>query len=327
MTDIKDYGQDPDRLEAQIDVTRNKISEDLRAIGDKLSPENVKHELKEEAKQMVSNAKDNVVNKLRDTKDAAVDTMSATMGDVGEKARRAGDSTLSFARDNAAPLALIGLGLGWLLVSRRRSSEDWRMRQYGAEWGDEYYPEYTDADIEYLDDGTPNRGRVRRGLGRARQRAQSVAANAQHRASELRQQAGEKVQHVREQAGETVQHVREQAGETVQHVREAAQQRWHEGAERARELGRTAQHRVRDASVRGREYAHESPLTVGAIAMATGIGVGLLLPATQKERQVLGPARDRLVDEAKQAAEQIKSTVKDTAREVKNQVSEQSLTH
>ena len=83
---------------------------------------------------------------------------------------------------------------------------------------------------------------------------------------------------------------------------------------------------MRDARVRGREYANESPLAVGAIAIATGIGVGLLLPATRKEREMLGPTRDRLVGEVKEAAQQITSTVKETAREAKSQVSEQ-LTH
>jgi len=308
MTDRKDFSQDPDRIEAQIGVTRSKISEDLRAIGYKLTPEHVKHELKEEARHMVGNAKDAAVNKLRNKKDAAMESVRENMNEVGDRARRAGGATVHFARDNAVPLALIGAGLAWLLASRRsgRVSEDWRTRRYaaGGVYGEDYGAEYRDEDIEYIDDLEPEQGRLREGVGRVKERVGSVASNVEHRAHELREQAGERVQRVKERANE----------------------RLHQGADRARELSRNARYRARDYGERSREFAHESPLAVGAIAIATGIGVGMLLPETRKERELLGPTRDRLMSEAKDTAQQLKSTVKDTARELKTQVNDQ-MTH
>jgi hypothetical protein len=55
-------------LEAGAEETRAKIGEDIRAIGDKLTPQNIKSEIKTEAKEALVQAKDTAVDKLRDVK-------------------------------------------------------------------------------------------------------------------------------------------------------------------------------------------------------------------------------------------------------------------
>lgn len=57
----------------------------------------------------------------------------------------------------------------------------------------------------------------------------------------------------------------------------------------------------------------ESPLAVGAAAMAVGVAIGMVLPATQVERRVLGPA-----------AGQVLGTVEGTATEALQKVQEET---
>jgi hypothetical protein len=107
---------------------------------------------------------------------------------------------------------------------------------------------------------------------------------------------------------------------------ERAENLMHEGAEKGREIGREARYGLRRAGERSRDFARESPLAVGALAVAAGVGVGMLLPATRREAEMLGPARDRLIGEARDTAEQIGETARSAAREIKEKVS-QPVTH
>jgi len=216
-------------LEAGAEETRAKIGENLEALGDKLSPQNIKEEIKTEAKQALGDAKDAAVDKLRDVKETVTE---------------AGRATASFAGQNALPLALIGAGVGWLLATRPRDG-GWRRR--------------------YEFRGEPRWGR-----------------------------------------------------EQV----ERAEHLMHEGAEKGREFAGEAREQLRHAGERTRDFARESPLAVGAMALAAGVGVGLLFPTTRKEDELLGPARDRLVEGARDTAEQIGATAKQTASEVKEKVRE-----
>jgi ElaB/YqjD/DUF883 family membrane-anchored ribosome-binding protein len=221
------------------DYARQQIGDDLRAIGDKLTPENIKQEIKTDAKEAIVHAKDVAVEKLRET-----------TGSVGE----AGRATLGFAQGHAVPLALIGVGLGWLLASRR-----------------------------HTDGG--HRGRAR--FVRAREISEPGWV--------------------------------EQQGQRAEHL-------MHEGMEKGREVGHEAQRRFSRARGRSRDFAQENPLAVGALAMASGLGLGLLLPSTRKEDELLGPTRDRLMGEAKEAVEQVGQKAKETAREVSQKVGE-PMTH
>ena len=66
-------------------------------------------------------------------------------------------------------------------------------------------------------------------------------------------------------------------------------------------------------------------LAVGALAVASGVGVGLLLPGTRKEDELFGSARDRLVSEAKETAQEVGQTVKSTAQEAGEKVRETTI--
>jgi ElaB/YqjD/DUF883 family membrane-anchored ribosome-binding protein len=60
-------------------------------------------------------------------------------------------------------------------------------------------------------------------------------------------------------------------------------------------------------------FMEESPLVAGAVAVAVGAVIGSMLPSTQMEQRVLGPATERVIDTAEQAATQTMSEMEQQA--------------
>jgi ElaB/YqjD/DUF883 family membrane-anchored ribosome-binding protein len=116
--------------------------------------------------------------------------------------------------------------------------------------------------------------------------ARERVRDAQQRAGEKIAHAGERVQHLRERAGERIHHARERAGERIHHAREGAE-----------------------------TFMNDNPLAVGAMALAIGAGIGLLLPRTPTENRMLGDKRDRLMQRGRQAVNELGEVAEHTARE------------
>jgi len=272
-------GKDPNQIEAGIAQTRAAISEDLNQIEQKLTPENLKQQAKEKLGEAFGEAKDAAVDKLRSAKDSAVESMGEMLEEAGTRAKRAG----YFAKENALPLALIGIGAGWLYVSARRRRRD-------EEWDTErgWEPERRSRDMK-----TGERARMRR-------RVEGSFETARERLGGFAERASERVDQGMQQA-------REQA---------------HSVSERAGELGRRAQTQLKRAEERAVDYSRENPMAIGAAALAAGVGVGLLLPSTRPEDRLLGSRRDRLIGDVRETVEEVGRSVKETARDVKGAVTQ-----
>jgi ElaB/YqjD/DUF883 family membrane-anchored ribosome-binding protein len=100
--------------------------------------------------------------------------------------------------------------------------------------------------------------------------------------SGVTERAGETIDQVGEKASRVASDVRSTVGELPDHVGTTAQ-----------EIGWNAQHVV-----------EENPLAVGAVAFAVGAAIGMALPETEVERNVLGQAADRAIDTAGQKAQE-----------------------
>ena len=123
---------DPKEIEREIEHTRDAISDDIRALGAKVTPS----ALKAEAKEALVELKDAAVGKVASATNNALRSARATAYNVGDKlaiagyaARRAGDNSLQFARSHALLLSLLGLGGGLLIatIARRRAAMNRRL--------------------------------------------------------------------------------------------------------------------------------------------------------------------------------------------------------
>jgi ElaB/YqjD/DUF883 family membrane-anchored ribosome-binding protein len=90
--------------------------------------------------------------------------------------------------------------------------------------------------------------------------------------------------------------------------------------ERAQSVTSDAGSRLRDVSSRAQDGArrltHENTMAAGAIAAAIGVAIGLALPETRREQELMGEARDSVVGKAKDAARGVAQRVQSAAEQV-----------
>jgi hypothetical protein len=186
-------------------------------------------------------------------------------------------------RNNPMPVALIGVGIAWLAMSGRNGSS-MGYRRMASEY-DALGPEF-----EGLDSEGPSIGE------RARE--------ATHRARE----AGE---HARDRVSETVHGARERVSETMDGARDTM----HRVADRSRRTYAQARSSVS-------HVVEDQPLVIGALGLAVGAALGAALPRTEQEDELMGDARDSLMDRATETAHEYTERATDTARRAMHNVSE-----
>ena len=201
-----------------------------------------------------------------------------TRFDVGERAREAGPGIVGTIRANPLPAALTGIGLTWLFVNARRgSSSQPRYQDTGYAYG--YPPRYEER-------GGPSGPSAGQALERGRARVGETAGQAQ------------------DKVGQVASRTQDKAGQVVGQAQD-----------RVGRLGDQARYQARRASSGFQRMLRENPLTVGALAVGLGAGVGLAVPQTTKEHEVMGEARDNLVETAQEKAQDAQEKVQRVAEE------------
>jgi hypothetical protein len=177
----------------------------------------------------------------------------------------------TMVRDNPVPVALVGTGLVWLMLSSSRSTR----RQYDGE---------NDLPRSY---GETHYGG---GLNEDARQGARWGESARETAREWSDGARVRAQSVRDRA-------RRLGATTRDRVSETGEQLWHgarDAGDRARYYGQRARRGFFDT-------LHEQPLVLGALGLAAGAAIGAALPTTDKEDEWLGDSRDRLAERAKEA--------------------------
>jgi ElaB/YqjD/DUF883 family membrane-anchored ribosome-binding protein len=162
-------GQSPEEIEREIQRTRARMGRDIDALGEKLSPQNLKQQ-----------AKDAVAEKAQDV-----------VSNVGQQARRTGSRLVEFVRENPLPVAAVGLGVTWLFTLRTRSevSGD-RMARFA----------YTGPERREPDGRLSLGRRLADRTARVREKVSGAAAEVSERAGDLADRVGEVMDRVQERA-------------------------------------------------------------------------------------------------------------------------------
>jgi len=271
-----------EELQEEIEQTRANMSETIDEIQERLSPRRIGEQVRGQMR------------------DATIGRAEQMVSEVTDSAREAGGGFLDTIRANPVPAALAALGIGWLWMKRPSGDGARRMRYggYRSGYGDDYGYRGYDYQPDYprYRTGSEEAGpadAVRRTGQRARDAAGQAAGNVQDAAG----QAADRVQDAAGQAAGAVQQAAGQVQGTAQQVGAQVQS----GAMRAR-------YGLEDA-------LYESPLGVGAIALAVGVAVGLAAPSTDLEDRVLGEARDSVVQKAQDTAQETMHKVQHVAQQ------------
>jgi ElaB/YqjD/DUF883 family membrane-anchored ribosome-binding protein len=131
--------------------------------------------------------------------------------------------------------------------------------------------------------------------------------------SGIKGRVGEAVSSVKETVSEAASGIKGRADELATDVGELktrAQER----------VGDLARRQTRRVKTNLEHAANENPLIAAIGAAIAGLALGLLLPGTERENEVMGPARDQLMDRAEKTAERVKDAATEAGREVKETV-------
>jgi uncharacterized protein YjbJ (UPF0337 family) len=281
----------------QIEHTRAHMSQTIDAIQYKLSPEHIAQQ-----------AKDTV-------RDATIGKAQTMVNNAGDTARGMGSGIIETIKQNPIPAALAGIGIGWLFVSGRKSSSQgdgtsYRYRSY--DYGSNYGYDRTSGGA-YGYDRTPTGAyRYDRGYGDGGYDNGGIGGRVSNMAGQMQNTAGQVAGSVSDTASQVAGTVQDTASQVAGTVTDAAgqvagtaQNLASQAGEGISNLGYQAQYGAQRAQSGFQQLMYENPMAVAAGAVALGLAVGLAIPETEKENELLGPTRDQLMEQAQQQVSQV----------------------
>ena len=210
--------------------------------------------------------------------------------EVWGRMRSGGGSAGDVVKDHPVPLALMGLGLGWLAVEKATSSRgDQLRRQYGdvetdsigrAEGRVGPYRGDEITGTTFVDD---------RGGSGVTDKLGSAVSGLKEKAGSVLAGAKDSVAHAGDGVGERASHLKDEAGEKARRARS--------GLER---------------------FSQEQPMVMGAIAFGLGLAAGLAAPSTHLEEELLGEKAARVKQSAKSGLHEVKDDARELVEEVKD---------
>ena len=285
--------RDSRRIRADIDRTRASMDETFDALDSKLTPGQL-----------------------------LLEGWGLLKGGSGAGASR----LMRVAREHPLPSLVIGAGVSWLLLERARGTGGSHLRSYDrrasfSRGGGNY--DYSTGRAygraygrgAYDDESGQDEGRLSAAADTVKDAAGSAkdaVTGAAHKVGDLAGQAGDKIGDLAGQAGDKV-------GDLAGSVRDSASR-----------LGERTREQAQRARTGFWQMLDERPLSVGAATLALGVIAGLSIPSTDKEDELMGETRDRLLEKAREVGEetldkgkQVAQTAVDT---LKQEAERQDLT-
>ncbi|HUE95345.1 MAG TPA: DUF3618 domain-containing protein [Longimicrobiaceae bacterium] len=288
-------------IEEEIQRTRERMGQTVEALGKRLNPDRLKHEVRQ-------NIREATIGKVENMARIAADRVDET-----------GHSLMDNIRENPIPAAMVGIGLGWLLMNGRRHEKHHGRHRGGFEREFGYGPGYTDLETGPYDHDRSAHGGAR-GHREEFSGERGKVGQVAERASDLRDSAVDKGEEMVDRAQARMTDVAHDVRDTARDMADRAQDTFETAGRRARSMAndftrdtRRGAHRVED---RFEEAIQTSPLAVGAAAVALGMAVGLSAPATRREVGLIGSRRDELMDQAEETTREMAGRARDVADRV-----------
>lgn len=278
----------PEEIEQELDRTRAQVSSTIDAIQSKLTPG-----------QMMDQA-------FAYARTSLPADFGANLGNT--------------VRDNPVPVALLGVGIAWLMMSGRNADGQARSRRqmydsrelagrssagdYDDAYGNRYSSDTHGGDSH---DGTMHR----------------AASAMSEKGHDLKDKAGEAGRSIKDKASELGHRISDSASSMTDRARDmthTARDRMQESTgdvrARASELGQRSQEQYYRAKDSFSNMLEEQPLVLGVLGVAIGTLLGAALPSTRREDEMMGSTRDDLLEKAKRTASEQAENVKESAKRV-----------
>lgn len=230
------YDENTEQLRADIEDTRADMSQTLNEIQERLSPEHLVDQAKEAVRDATIGKVERVMGQVGETLSEVTEPAREMAERAGNAIKEVGTTVGDYLWKNPIPLALIGVGVGMLV-----------MKNYG---GQSY-----------------------------------AASSSSKRKFPQRQRANYAMGDVGQPQG---------------------------SMQTLNELGTKA----KNSASRVGELMRDNPLAAGAVAIAAGTAVGLLIPSTQIESEYIGDTGERLVERVEDIARDALGKVQGAAKQM-----------
>lgn len=124
------FDENAEQIRSDIEDTRTEMSQTINEIQERLSPEHLMGQVKETVREATIGKVEKVMDKVGETISDATEPVLEAMGSAGTTIKETGMSVADSMRRNPIPVALIGLGLGMLIMrSVRGNGRTYETRQ------------------------------------------------------------------------------------------------------------------------------------------------------------------------------------------------------
>lgn len=298
-------------IRERIESTRARMGDTIEQIGDRVNPDRVKAEIKAKAREQIHEAKDNVKRKARNT-----------MRNVEHGVTDAGRGIWATIRENPLPAGMVGFGLAWMIANRRGGDEhhDREYGTYSTGPAVPYRAGYADPSRSTSAYGAA--GRIEHGYEGRTDTAAETGTSAYGGAQFTGDGADADSKGIREKAADVVEQATDRISDAQEAVGSWAQDKqervggWaHDRKDQIGDIAQQTRYRARNAERRVEESMRENPLAAGAVVLAMGVAAGLIVPESQREHELMGRSRDRVLDKAEDAARRAAEKMHDTVRD------------
>ncbi|MEN3328056.1 MAG: hypothetical protein V7638_2863 [Acidobacteriota bacterium] len=260
-----DSDENPEQIRAEIEDTRADMSQTLNEIQERLSPDHLMGQVKETVRDATIGKVERVVETVGETISEVTEPAREVAVLAGNAIKEVGTQVADKIWKNPIPVALIGLGVGMLVV---RNFSNGGTRSTGSTLPNRR-SNYALGDVGGVG-----------AVGQSQQTQQSTGAS-------------------------TLNQVKESASDLASRAKDSAT-----------DLAYRAKDSASSVGTRFGALCRENPLAVGAVAVAAGTAVGLMLPSTQFESEYIGETGEKLVDSVEDVARGALDKVQDAAKQM-----------
>ncbi len=303
---VSELRRESERTRAELTRTvgdlREKVGDTASEIKARVSPENIKQEIRGYVRESRESIMDSLQDKVRENPLQAVAVGAAVAYPL-----------LGLLRAIPAPLLLVGAGLWFAGTQGKKTVAEAQVKAANL-------VEPVRSSVSHLADAAKNRAQ---GLAETAEAALGLERNqAVDTATRLADSVATGAQQFTDKARTNAHDIQDAVARGVASISETISENAQNAADRVTETASNAKAKVRDSANTLVDLVERNPLLVAGVGLAVGAFVAASLPPSETENRLFGGQADGLKDQARDLASQGIDRVRGAASEIVDDISD-----